>query len=78
MKKVFSIFMIVFCMSLWAYQPYSLKCRECRSEYSMSHGGAIHNAWRDFSVPHVKKDGKIYALYRCAGGHKFLVELKES
>lgn len=57
---------------------YAKKCVVCQSEYSKTHGLTTPNiAWRDFGTPIVHKDGKAYATYKCASGHKFLVILGE-
>lgn len=77
MKKLISILIVtlmVFCVSAKCYSIKCPKCVEnCKKEHSNSY--YINVAWRDWSVPQIKKDGKIFGLYRCYGGHECWVEL---
>lgn len=76
MKKIIiSFFLIIISVTAFSYS-YSVKCKVCQSEYNKSHGCTTPNqAWRDFGTPIKHIDGKAYATYKCASGHKFLVEL---
>jgi hypothetical protein len=74
MKKII-IFTILLLISICLFGiPYAKKCSTC-IEYNKN--GIAGIAHRDFSEPHIHKDGKIYAVYKCCYGHKVLVYLSD-
>ena len=78
MKRLWFGLIVLFIAFLFCSYSYSKKCEVCQNEYQKKHGVTTPNqAWRDFSTPIIHKDGKAYATYRCASGHKFLVCLND-
>lgn len=78
MKKIIYIILILLALMVLSSSknpPYAKKCVKC-IEYNQKQKSVyvdVGMAWRDFTTPTVHKDGKIYGVYKCPYGHKFLV-----
>lgn len=77
-KKIIAILMLLVLSvaGVYAYAHYgfSVKCAKC-VEISMKDPGIeIQIAWR--TTEYKSENGKTYAIYKCAGGHKYWAELK--
>lgn len=69
------LLVIISSSTLFYAYSYSRKCEVCINDKRRT--ALPNNAWRDFGTPIIHKDGKAYATYKCASGHKFLVDLGE-
>lgn len=77
MKKLISILIVILMVFCVYAKCYNIKCPKCVENTcgEKINSYNINIAWRDWSVPQIKKDGKIFGLYRCSSGHKCWVEL---
>lgn len=74
MKKVITVILLLLSLCSIYSLSFATKCKKCLEVNNKSrHIGIAH---RDFFTPNVHKDGKVYAVYKCEYGHKYLVELK--
>lgn len=60
--------------SNYVHHGYSVKCAKCVEQSFTTHR-IPSVAWRS-NEPYQKKDGKVYALYKCEYGHKYWAELR--
>ena len=66
--------LFVFAETHYVHFGYSVKCAKCvESSKDTCHLPGI--AWRS-TEPYKKKDGKVFACYKCEYGHKYWAELR--
>ena len=75
MKKFICIMLLTLISIVGFSTPYHKKCVKCIEESKKNKQvfNSIGIAWRDYTEYNVHKDGKVYGVYRCQYGHKFLV-----
>lgn len=71
---LFSLFCVVGFTTEYAHYGYSVKCARCVELHQKDPGLSIQIAWRSYDYK--TENGKTYAIYKCAGGHKYWAELK--
>lgn len=76
-KKVSTlILLLLLSVSAFAYTHYgfSVKCAKCIELHSAGQAIEIQIAWRTYDYK--SENGKVFAIFRCPGGHKYWAELK--
>lgn len=58
----------------YAHYGFSVKCARCVELHEKDAGLSIQIAWR--TCDYKKENGKVYAIYKCQGGHKYWAEIK--
>jgi hypothetical protein len=79
-KKIFALILVVLGMfilggSNYKHSCYSVKCAKCVEAAKKWPGHYINIAWRA-TDPYKIEGDKVYAKYKCAGGHEYWAELK--
>lgn len=58
----------------FAHHGFTVKCAKCEKIYETNKHLQKQVAWRTHIYK--REDGKLYAKYRCYGGHEYWAEIK--
>ena len=76
-KTIIAIILALLTMTVYAdyiHHGFSVVCAKCTEWHNKDSSISKHIAYR--TCEYKIEDGKVYALYKCDGGHQYWAEIK--